>query len=232
MAYKVILAIIFYIIKFVFFTIFLYNSCMNNEQQFKETVAKNLINYRKINNLTQLDLAEKLCYSDKAISKWERGESLPDLYTLEKIAELYGITINELVYEKEIQINPKSNKSANHLFVTLLSSILVWFIATVVFVTLMLIPSTSSYANWLTFIIAIPVFFIVLTVFAALWYKNTFRCICVSGIVWGLVLSVQIILHLNNLKNNALIYVMAAVFQILVILWFIMMAYQKKSKIK
>lgn len=205
---------------------------MINEEQFKAVVAKNLINYRKINNLTQLDLANKLSYSDKAISKWERGESLPDLYTLEKIAELYGITINDLVYEKQVIIKPKTVKKANHLFITLLSGILVWFIATLVFVTFMVIPKTSNNANWLTFVVAIPVFFIVLTVFACLWYKNVFKCICVSGIVWGVVITLQIILYLNNLKNNSLIYIIAGVFQILVILWFIMLAYQKKSKIK
>ena len=205
---------------------------MINEEQFKVIVAKNLANYRKINNLTQLDLAEKLSYSDKAISKWERGESLPDLYTLQRIADLYGITINDLVYEKQEIIKPKIIKKTNHLFVTLLSCILVWFIATLTFVSLMLIPATSSYDNWLTFIIAIPVFFIVLTVFACLWYKNLLRCISVSGIVWGLVVTLQIILHLNNLKNNSLIYIIAGVFQILVILWFIMIAYQKKTKIK
>lgn len=205
---------------------------MINEEQFKAVVAKNLINYRKINNLTQLDLANKLSYSDKAISKWERGESLPDLYTLEKIAELYGITINDLVYEKQVIIKPKTVKKANHLFITLLSGILVWFIATLVFVTFMVIPKTSNNANWLIFVVAIPVFFIVLTVFACLWYKNVFKCICVSGIVWGVVITLQIILYLNNLKNNSLIYIIAGVFQILVILWFIMLAYQKKSKIK
>ena len=205
---------------------------MINEEQFKALVAKNLANYRKINNLTQLGLAEKLSYSDKAISKWERGESLPDLYTLQRIADLYGITINDLAYEKQEIIKPKTIKKTNHLFVTLLSCLLVWFIATLTFVSLMLIPATSSYDNWLTFIIAIPVFFIVLTVFACLWYKNVFRCISVSGIVWGLVVTLQIILHLNNLKNNSLIYIIAAVFQILVILWFIMLAYQKKTKIK
>ena len=152
---------------------------MINEEQFKELVAKNLTNYRKINNLTQLDLANKLSYSDKAISKWERGESLPDLYTLGKIAELYGITINDLVYEKQEIIKPKTIKKTNHLFVTLLSGILVWFIATLAFVTFMLIPSTSNNSNWLAFVVAIPVFFIVLTVFACLWYKNVFKfCIC------------------------------------------------------
>lgn len=205
---------------------------MINEEQFKALVAKNLTNYRKINNLTQLDLAEKLSYSDKAISKWERGESLPDLYTLEKIANLYGITINDLVYEKQEIIKPKTVKKTNHLFVTLLSGILVWFIATLTFVTFMVVPATSNNPNWLAFIIAIPVFFIVLTVFACLWYKNVFRCISVSGIVWGVVTTLQIILYLNNLKNNSLIYILAGVFQILVILWFIMVACQKKSKIK
>ena len=148
---------------------------MINEEQFKELVAKNLTNYRKINNLTQLDLANKLSYSDKAISKWERGESLPDLYTLGKIAELYGITINDLVYEKQEIIKPKTIKKTNHLFVTLLSGILVWFIATLAFVTFMLIPSTSNNSNWLAFVVAIPVFFIVLTVFSCLWYKNVFK---------------------------------------------------------
>lgn len=205
---------------------------MINEEQFKALVAKNLTNYRKINNLTQLDLAEKLSYSDKAISKWERGESLPDLYTLEKIAELYGITINDLVYEKSEPIKPKTVKKANHLFITLLSGILVWFIATLLFVSLMVIPATSSYDNWLAFIIAIPVFFIVLTVFACLWYKNVLRCLSVSGIVWGVALTLQIILYINGIYNTSLIYIIAGVFQILVILWFIMVAYQKKSKIK
>ena len=79
---------------------------MINEELFKQIVAKNLTNYRKINNLTQQDLADKLCYSDKAISKWERGESLPDLYTLGKIAELYNITINDLCLEKTNGFSP------------------------------------------------------------------------------------------------------------------------------
>lgn len=210
----------------------MYNITMINEEQFKLIVAKNLINYRKINNLTQLDLAYKLNYSDKAISKWERGESLPDLYTFETIAKLYGITINDLVYEKQELIKPHKVKKSNHLFVTLLSTILAWFIATLTFVTLMLIPATSSYANWLTFIIAIPCSFIVLTVFSCIWYKNLFRCISVSGIVWGVVLTIQIILQLCNTNNNFLIYIIAGVFQVLVILWFIMKEYQKKSKIK
>lgn len=203
---------------------------MINEDQFKQLVAKNLTNYRKINNLTQLDLAEKLCYSDKAISKWERGESLPDLYTLQKIANLYNITINDLCLEKTKVVKPTINKKTNHLFITLLSTVLVWFIAALTFVILKLIPSTQSYDVWFCFIIAIPVTFIVLVVYAAMWYNNVFRCICVSGIVWGLVLTLQLIFYANSVNNTSLLYVVGGVFQVLVILWFIMISIQKKQK--
>ena len=63
---------------------------MINEEQFKALVAKNLANYRKINNLTQLDLAEQLSYSDKAISRWEKGEVIPDVLTLNKLCEIFN----------------------------------------------------------------------------------------------------------------------------------------------
>ena len=66
---------------------------MINENEFKQIVARNITNLRKTNGLTQLELAEKLNYSDKAISKWERGESLPDVYMLQVIAEMFGIRL-------------------------------------------------------------------------------------------------------------------------------------------
>ena len=83
---------------------------------------------------------------------------------------------------------------------------------------------------WFCFIIAIPVTFIVLIVFATMWYNNVFRCICVSGIVWGLVLTLQLIFYTNSVNNTSLLYVVGAVFQVLVILWFIMISIQKKQK--
>ena len=70
---------------------------MMKENEFRQLVAVNLVYYRRLKNLTQIELAEKLNYSDKSISKWERGESLPDLYILQEIAALYGITLNDLV---------------------------------------------------------------------------------------------------------------------------------------
>ena len=88
------------------------------EAALRRTVSKNIAAYRKAHKDTQMDLAAKLNYSDKSISKWERGESLPDIYILTRIADLYGITVSNLIGEVA---PPKKDKPHYHLFVLLLS---------------------------------------------------------------------------------------------------------------
>ena len=134
------------------------------EEKLKETITANLINYRKANNYTQAALAEKINYSDKAISKWERGESIPDLYTLTLLAELYGITINDLISKEEkAKPKPKKTKKSNAI-ITTLSVILVWLVACVAYIIPLLFKDIPNL--WLTFIVALPVSFIV--IFASL----------------------------------------------------------------
>ena len=58
-----------------------------DDEKLKKQIGANIISYRKRFQMTQAGLAEKLNYSDKAISKWERGESVPDVLTLMQIAE-------------------------------------------------------------------------------------------------------------------------------------------------
>ena len=67
------------------------------EEKLKENFSHNLACYRRRAGLTQLELAEKLNYSDKSVSKWERGESLPDIAVLKEIADLFGVTLDYLV---------------------------------------------------------------------------------------------------------------------------------------
>ena len=69
---------------------------MITEEQLKKNFAARLAGYRRLAGLTQLELAEKLNYSDKSISKWERGEGLPDLYVVSQLADLFNITVNDL----------------------------------------------------------------------------------------------------------------------------------------
>lgn len=73
---------------------------MENLETTNQRIAKNLIYYRKAANLTQAELAQKINYSDKSVSKWESGNGVPDIYILLKLADLYGITVNDLVCEK------------------------------------------------------------------------------------------------------------------------------------
>ena len=60
-------------------------------------IGKNLQILRKKNSLTQAELAEKLNYSDKAISKWEKGESMPDIMLLPELCQILGITADALL---------------------------------------------------------------------------------------------------------------------------------------
>ena len=69
------------------------------EQEFRRLLAENLIKYRKLNGLTQSELAECISYSDKSVSKWERGEGVPAVFVLLRIAQVYGVSISELTGE-------------------------------------------------------------------------------------------------------------------------------------
>ena len=72
-------------------------------ENLKITVAKNIADLRKAANMTQLDLASRLNYSDKAVSKWERGLSEPDIAQLGDLAAALGITLERLLGKAEAE---------------------------------------------------------------------------------------------------------------------------------
>ena len=74
---------------------------LSDAETLKLTIGKNIAEYRKLAKLSQIEFAEKLNYSDKAISKWERGESIPDVLTLVQLAELFEISVNALLGNTE-----------------------------------------------------------------------------------------------------------------------------------
>ena len=77
----------------------------------KEIIAKNISGLRKQKGMTQAELADKLCYSNKSISKWERADSLPDAEMLYKIAIFFGVDVNYLFEEHEYnKINDEQNR--------------------------------------------------------------------------------------------------------------------------
>lgn len=192
------------------------------EQEFRGIVAKKIAYYRKLEGITQGQLAEILNYSDKSVSKWERGEGIPDAYVLSRIAEHFGVTLNDLTSVEEPKISGKFIKKRE--FVPYLSVGLVWLVAALVFFILEIIP-VSIEREWLSFIYAVPVMFIVITVFSCLWYKNVARALSVSGIIWGVFVSLIVTFPLAKV---AFFLIPCAIFQALVILWFYMMSRTSK----
>ena len=137
---------------------------VDSEDALRQLIAENIAYYRRQNGDTQADLAEKLNYSDKSVSKWERGDGTPDIFILSKIADLYGITVQDLLRKKKV---PKSH--TRHVLITLLSIGLVWLVMTVLFCGAKILGIRTESA-WLLFIYALPVTGIVWEVFSAMWW--------------------------------------------------------------
>ncbi len=159
----------------------------------KENLANNLIKYRKAMKLTQIELAEKLNYSDKAVSKWERGESVPDLVVLKQIADIYGVTIDTLISPPQKE-PPKTGKnlSKKRLIIALCSVGFVWLVATMCFSFINLIYPIEH--TWMSFIYAIPISLIVLLIFSSVWGKNLANMIITSLLVWTLIMAIYLTL--------------------------------------
>ncbi len=194
---------------------------MNETQDIKEIIAENLLRFRTQANLTQAQLAELLNYSDKAVSKWERGESVPDIRVLIQIAGIYNITLDDLVSRpKEKEVKPVLHKRKKRLLITLLSFALVWFIATGIFVILCYVPQLEY--EWLSFVAAALVSSIVLTVFSGVWGNRITNAITCSLILWSLAALLFTILYLfTPLTSLWLLFVAACPFEVLIILWFV-----------
>ncbi len=182
--------------------------------ELKNIIAKNIADLRKANGLTQLALAEKLNYSDKAVSKWESGASIPDVVVLKEIADMFGTTVDDLLREN-CRIEPQSPKRKRiHLIVSLLSVMLVWLIGTFVFVSLGIAGIGGN--TWLSFVWAVPVSFIVALVFNSIWGKRRLNYLVISCLMWSLLAAV----YLSALKYNPwLLFVIGVPGEIIICLW-------------
>ena len=191
-----------------------YETNISSDQALKRLVADNITMYRKANGLTQIQFAEKLNYSDKAVSKWERGESLPDLYILMQIVDMFGITLNDLVTKQE-QPKKVSKSKLNHTIVTLLSIGLVWLIAFIIYVILHMASVSMDY---MVFLYSLPVAFIVLIVFSKIAKNKLWVYIAVTGLIFSIPLAICV--QLKWQYNSAYLFLISGVLEVLTILWF------------
>ncbi len=188
----------------------------------KLNLAENLVKYRKHYNLTQAELAEKLNYSDKAVSKWERGESVPDLNVLKQLADFYNVTIDTLIAEPT-KITPKKDNIRGKIrqTIAICSTMLVWLVAIVAFAFLNIILPDITH-TWIAFIYALPVTCIVLLVLTSVWKKKITTAIIISCLVWSVILAVYLSLLFmlpSPPKQLWQVFLIGIPLQILTIFW-------------
>ncbi|MBK6088157.1 helix-turn-helix domain-containing protein [Ruminococcus difficilis] len=195
--------------------------------EFKKVVAENITRLRTSMNLTQAQLGEMLNYSDKSISKWERGESIPDVFVLKKIADLGGVTVDYIItpHSDDEDIKPEKNTGRRYSrrFITLTVLAGIWALAVLLFVILWI----AGYVNWLIFIYAIPVSLITLLVLNSVWGDRSWNLYIISGLVWGIICSV----YLTALQYNWWqLFLLGIPAQIIIIFAFSIKKKPKKNK--
>ena len=190
-------------------------------------IGNNIRELRKINQMTQTDLAEKLNYSNKAVSRWESGEVIPDVQTLNKICQLFEIPISN-IFEEKLQTEKVKKeykfRMGNKMAITLLAIMLVWLIATVIYVYSKI---TFNDNFWQVFLWAVPISCIVGIVFNSIWGRKFLNFVLISILVWSTLacLFVQFIQY-----NMWLIFIVGIPVQISIVLWSNIHRHPKKEE--
>ena len=196
-------------------------------EELKSIIARNLVECRKAAGLTQLQLAEKLNYSDKAVSKWERGESLPDVAVLYELANLYDVTLDYFVCEhtEKMILTRRVRRERRQVMIALMSCLLVWVVAVTLFSFLLMAGVEGK--TYLIFLWAVPVTFIICVVFSCLWWNRYSKAIFVSLLLWSTAAALFFTIPISNIW---LIFIIAVPLQVLVIFWFVFRAQKQKEK--
>lgn len=160
-------------------------------QELEQIVANNLTTLRKSRKWTQAELAEKINYSDKSVSKWERGEALPDLKVMKQLADLFGVTVDCLLSEGAARMPERymasKLKRRYQIWVTALAICLVWLIATAVYVY---VGINGGKYIWQAFIWALPASCVVLEFFDRRFFGRKLSFWTVSAFIWTFITSI------------------------------------------
>lgn len=174
-----------------------YNDCAM--ETIRKALAANLAELRKSENLTQAEFAARLNYSDKAVSKWERGDSLPDVVMLKTIADMYHLRVDDLLTENGIQEardpERRDEQRTQKVLVIALWVSIVWIVAALVF---FYSQYTAGKMLWMAFVWAVPVSFLVIVWFIFRWGEKKMMCAFSSGLVWSILIS----FYFQYLKYN------------------------------
>ena len=198
-------------------------------EDLKAIIAENIATLRKNYPMTQIELAERLNYSDKAVSKWERGESVPDISVLKAIADLFGVTVDYLITDGHEEIPARSEeekaaeeakakkKKRTRVMITGMSVLLVWLVAAMIFVPID-IATKETVAHWLAFVFAVPASMLVWLIFNAVWFNRRRNYLIISLMVWTLIASIHLAVLVGG-YNIWQFYLLGIPGQLIIILW-------------
>ena len=181
------------------------------EQELRRAIGKNIAAYRKAHGDTQAQLAEKLNYSDKAVSKWERGESMPDVYVLSCIGELYGVSVGTLIGEQkpELQASPYL-----HFYIFLLSAALCYVISTALIVAFEI--ADVPFNTWLFFLYGSTAVAVLAVIFTMLWWGLWWQLGAWSSLIWLGGLTVYLTVPGGKMAK---MFLTCAALQVAVVIW-------------
>ncbi len=183
----------------------------------KAAIAKNITTLRKEKRMTQAEFAEKINYTDKAVSKWERGESLPDIEVLKSVADLFGVSLDYLVQEEHKETEKPAHQAArvinNRIVISCLAVSCLWLVITILFFFMNMLGLADT---WKLFAGAVPASFVVLLIFNAIWGKKLFNHIILSFLVWTMLAFAYVMALQSNLL---LIFCIGIPLQVMIVLW-------------
>lgn len=157
----------------------------------KLIVASNIIKLRTDAKMTQSELGEKLNYSDKSVSKWERAESLPDANVLKQLSEIFGVTVdfllnthNEWVPETEEKEEEEHTK-CNFKAITWITIIGIWTFALFLFILFWMIMDKMY---WIVFLIALPIAILTQLVLNSVWNNGKYNRVLIASLCLSLIM--------------------------------------------
>ncbi len=186
----------------------------------RQNIADNIASLRRALGITQAELAERINYSDKAVSKWERAEAIPDITVLYELAEMFSVTVDYFLHTHdadEAPPVPKQDRKILHTVITLTSCISPYFIASII---LLILSVNYPGADWLwkLFVVPLPAVFTVALVFSAIWFRSR-RVIfaCISALMWSIIFTVYV--FIMHLPLSWQMLVIGLPLQIIILLW-------------
>jgi transcriptional regulator with XRE-family HTH domain len=204
------------------------------QEALRPIIAANISELRKSRGMTQQDLAAKLNYTDKAISKWERGESVPDIVVLKQIADMFGVTVDYLlceihepapIPEEKADDGAAASETAKRQqsirtrgFVTGMSVLLVWMTATVLFI-IFDTAEIDARSHWIVFACAVPASFIVWLILNSVWFNRRRNYLIISLLMWSVLILAFITIYIFSQRFLWLLFLLGFPGQAIVIMW-------------